>query len=117
MTLYPIVIGTTIIWLAATFLTGSTEEKVIADFYKKIHPGGIGWKKFKQKYPEVVQDTGYGKLFINWFSGVVLIYSVLYSTGKIIFGDYLVGFIGLSIGLISAIIIYFNIKNDTLTND
>jgi SSS family solute:Na+ symporter len=117
LTLYPIVIGTTIVWLSATFLSGQTEEKVISDFYKKIHPGGIGWKKFKKKYPEVIQDSGYGKLFINWFAGVVLIYSVLYSSGRIIFGDYLVGFIGLAIGLVSAAVIYFNIKNDTLTND
>lgn len=117
ITLYPIVIGTTIVWLTATFVTRSTEEKVISDFYKKVHSGGVGWKKFKQKYPEVIQDTGYGKLFINWISGAVLIYSVLYSSGRIIFGDYFIGFIGLAIGLIAAIIIYFNIKNDTLTND
>jgi Na+(H+)/acetate symporter ActP len=117
ITLYPIVIGTTIVWLAVTFLTKSTDENVISDFYRKVHPGGIGWRKFKLKYPDVVQDTGYMKLFINWFAGVVLIYSTLYASGRIIFGDYLIGFIGLAVGIASAVVIYINIKNENLIND
>jgi len=36
ITLYPIVIGTTVVWLAATFLTSPTDNKVISDFYKKL---------------------------------------------------------------------------------
>jgi hypothetical protein len=117
ITLYPIVIGTTIVWLGATFLTKPTDDNVISDFYKKVHPGGIGWKKFKSIYPDIVQDSGYAKLFVNWFSGVVLVYSILYASGRIIFGDYLIGFIGVMIGLISALVIYLNIKNDNLIND
>jgi Na+/proline symporter len=117
ITLYPIVLGTTIVWLAATFLTRTTDEKVLADFYKKVHPGGIGWKKFSGKYPDVVQDTGYSKLFVNWFAGVILIYSFLYASGRIIFGDYLIGIIGLIIGFISGFVIYMNIKSDSLIND
>ena len=36
---------TTLSWILITYLTPSEDKKVLRDFYKKIQPGGIGWKK------------------------------------------------------------------------
>ena len=44
MTLYPIVLGTTIVWLLVTFLTRPTRKDTLLYFYKRIHPGGLGWR-------------------------------------------------------------------------
>lgn len=106
ITLYPTVLGTTIVWLVVTFVTKPTEEKKLEAFYRKIHPGGIGWKSFAVKYPDVKQDTGYGYLFMQWFFGVLMIYTVLYGVGQIIFKEYASGFIGLAVGAVSAWIVY-----------
>lgn len=114
ITLYPTVIGTTIIWLVTAYVTKPTEEKKLYEFYKKIHPGGWGWKKFSAKYPEIKSDSGYPRLFVNWICGVVLVYSMLYAVGRIIFKDYLVGFIAVAIGVISLIVIYLNIKRHSV---
>jgi Na+/proline symporter len=110
ITLYPTVIGTTIIWLVVTFITKPANDETLDSFYKKIHPGGVGWKKFQEKFPEIKSDSGYGRLFINWLLGVILVYSSLYATGRIIFKDYSVGFAALFLAVLSAIFIYFNIK-------
>ncbi len=110
ITLYPTVIGTTIIWLTVTFLTKPTEEKHLYKFYEKIHPGGIGWKKYRIKYPAIISDSGYKILFVNWFLGVVLVYSFLYATGQIIFKDYLNGSIALTVSAVSVFFIYKNLK-------
>lgn len=110
ITLYPTVIGTTIVWLIVTFMTPHTNEDRILEFYKRIHPGGIGWKKYRDNYPEVKSDSGYGRLFVNWLLGVVLVYSTLYATGRIIFKDYVLGAVAMIVAVISAGLIYYNIR-------
>lgn len=110
MTLYPTVIGTTIVWLVVTFITAPADDKTLKDFYHKIHPGGPGWNKLAVAYPDVKQDSGYGKLFLNWVLGVVLVYTSLYTFGRFIFRDYTQGFIGAIVAIIAGYVIYVNIK-------
>lgn len=117
LTLYPTVLGTTIVWIIVTYLTKPTDEKTLLKFYDKIHVGGIGWRKFKEK-SNVTVDKGYPKMFINWFFGVLLVYSTLFAFGEILFADYLRGFIFLFLAAISIIVISINIKSmtDGITN-
>ena len=110
MTLYPIVIGTSVIWLIVTFITKPVEEKKLVEFYRRTHPGGKGWKHIQKLVPEVFEKTGFGRQFINWLMGIVLVYSFLFGIGKIIFADYLTGVLLLLIGLVAAFIIYFNLN-------
>lgn len=111
ITLYPIVIGTTIVWLVVTFLTKPTDEKVLEKFYRQTHPGGIGWRALGAKHPEIVSDTGFGRLFLDWLAGVVLVYAALFGIGKLLFTEYLAAFIYLLIGAIAALIIYFDLRS------
>ena len=108
LSLIIIVIWSSIVWLIVTFLTKPTEEAKLADFYTKVHPGGIGWKKISSKLPNVKSDTGFGLLFLNWFLGSVLVMLSLFGFGKIIFQEYLMGTIFLIIALISGVLIYKN---------
>lgn len=108
--LYIIVPGTTFIWITVTFLTKPTSDEALISFYKKIHPGGIMWKKISSKLPEVDSDSGFFRLFINWLFGVILVYSFLFGTGKLIFGEYKASFIYLAISFVSIIIIYKNLS-------
>jgi len=110
MTLYPIVFGTTIIWLIITFLTKPVEEKKLVEFYRRTYPGGRGWKHIKKFVPGISENISFGKLFVNWFMGIVLVYSFLFGIGKIIFADYMIGTLLLFVGFISAAVIYFNLN-------
>ena len=110
LTLYPIVIGTSVVWLIVTFITKPVEEKKLVEFYRRTHPGGKGWKHIQKLVPEVFEKTGFGRQFINWLMGIVLVYSFLFGIGKIIFADYLTGVLLLLIGLVAAFIIYFNLN-------
>ena len=110
ITLYPIVIGTTIVWLLVTYLTKPEDENVLLKFYKKVHPGGIGWKKIQQQLPETSMDNDFTGLFIDWLAGVVMLYSFLFSIGSFLFLDYLEGVIYLVVCVSSAMLIYFHIK-------
>jgi SSS family solute:Na+ symporter len=110
ITLYPVVAGTTIVWLIATFITKPVREDVLLHFYERVHPGGIGWKSIAEKLPHVTGDTGFGKLFVCWISGVVLVYSALFGIGNILLGSYDNGLLFIVAAAISVWIIYKNLK-------
>ena len=111
MTLYPIVIGTTIVWIFVTFITKPVEEEKLVEFYKRTRPGGRGWKRIESKMKNIkVENNGFGRLFVNWLLGVILIYSFLFGVGKIIFSEYITGTIFLIVGILCGIIINHNMK-------
>jgi len=88
ITLYPLVIGSTLIWLAATFLTKPTNESTLRAFYTRVHPGGIGWKPIAAMLPEVKSDSGHWRMFFSWLCGVALVYASLFGIGELIFGNF-----------------------------
>jgi Na+/proline symporter len=108
--LFIIVPATTIVWISVTLLTKPTDENVLRSFYKKIHPGGVMWKKISSQMPEIESDSGFFKLFINWLIGVILVYSILFGTGKLLLGDYPGFLVYLLIAVVSIIILYINIS-------
>jgi len=108
--LFYIVGVTTAVWLVVTFATKPTEEGTLKDFYRRVHPGGIGWRKVAQMLPEVKGDSGYGGLFLNWVAGIILIYFMLFGVGKLILGEYGQGAVFLIVGLLAAGVIYRNLS-------
>lgn len=100
----------TIVWLAVTFLTKPTDEEKLLSFYKKIHPGGRGWRYISSKTSGIESDKGYLQLFINWISGCVMVMFFLFGIGKLIFAEYLTGSIFIIIAVFASGIIYYNMS-------
>jgi solute:Na+ symporter, SSS family len=111
-TLFYLVSVTTVVWLVVTFLTKPTDDKVLESFYRKIHPGGVLWKKIAVKHPDIKSDTGFLAMFANWFAGVILVYSMLFGIGSLIFGDYLYALFYLAAAVAGMIVIYYNFTGD-----
>jgi solute:Na+ symporter, SSS family len=110
ITLYPIVLGTTIIWLAATFLTAPTKKETLLNFYRKVHPGGIGWKQIAAELPDVKGDSGFGHLFLDWIAGVLAVYAFLFGLGKLLFAQWGAAIIFLFIAAVAAWFIYYDLQ-------
>ena len=111
--LFYLVIGTTIIWLVVTFITKPTDENVLVEFYRRVYPGGKLWKKISDKVPELkVNQIGFGKMFLNWFMGIVLVYSSLFGIGSLILGDYSKSLLYIFLTLVSLMVILINLKAD-----
>ncbi len=104
-TLFIIVPITTIAWLVTVFITKPVSNEKLSEFYKRVHPGGIGWKTFSIKHPEVIADRGYAVLFIDWVLGIILVYMFLFGIGKVILGAYLAGVIYIILGIAAGWII------------
>jgi len=101
-----IVAGSTVIWLAATFLTRPTPEEVLLAFYRRVHPGGLLWKPIADKLPEVKSDTGYWALFVDWLAGSACVLLCLFGLGKLIFGRTRLGLLLLAGAVGLGVLIY-----------
>ncbi|MDZ7314740.1 MAG: Na+:solute symporter [candidate division KSB1 bacterium] len=114
ITLYPVVLGTTIVWLVVTFLTRPTDKDKLHEFYRRVHPGGWGWRKIAAELPDVKSDSGYGRLFIDWLAGVIMVYSALFGIGKLIFAEWLAAVGYLAPGAVGALIIQRDLSKRSL---
>ncbi len=90
---YPfVVIVTTAIWLAATYLTQPESTEVLRSFYKKIQPGGPGWAKVvseaKADGENIAKDEKWSvpQGITAMLLGCVLIYTIMFATGYWIYG-------------------------------
>lgn len=94
---YPLVVlVTTFIWLFATFVTKPESNNVLRDFYKKIQPGGPGWKRVVDQAEmdnvKIVSNSDQ-----NWsvpsgikamLLGCITIYSIMFATGYWIYSEF-----------------------------
>jgi len=110
-TLLIIVPCTTIVWIVVTFITKPTDEDRLKSFYRKIHPGGKLWAHISIKIPDVKGDGNFVRMFINWIFGVVLVYSLLFGIGNLIFGMYIEFLISLLLAAVSVWMIYKNLSS------
>ncbi len=110
ITLYPTVLGTTVVWIVVTLLTRPVEQDTLHTFFRKTHPGGMGWRAVSRALPDVQGDTGFGRLFLDWLCGVIVVYSALFGIGKIIFAEFLSGILILLLGTAAGAFIYVDLQ-------
>lgn len=78
---------TTMGWLIVTLLTPPTEAETLKAFYKRIKPGGPGWKKVRK---DMSAEDGAGASALPYqilamLIGCIMVYSLLFSTGNFLY--------------------------------
>ena len=94
---------TTVTWVLATFLTKPEPDATLDAFYRRVRPGGPGWRR-------VAERLGYGRESIpggalawtNWIAGIIAVYSTLFGLGKLVFGQ-----LGMGLGLLAVAVVAF----------
>ena len=83
------VAASTVVWLAVTFLTGPESDETLDSFYRRVRPGGPGWRSVALRLGFGREPMDGGALnWTNWIAGVVSVYATLFGVGRLIFGDY-----------------------------
>ena len=100
----------TAVWILVTYLTKPTDEKTLTSFYRRIHPGGIGWTRIAKQNPDIVGDSGYKYLWYSWFGGCITILSILFATGKVLLGEYIYAIVLFVIALLGIRIIIVSLR-------
>lgn len=86
---YPfVVLVTTLVWVAVTYLTPPEDDKTLKNFVQKLELGGLGWTSFSSTNA-VKWSVPQGVLAM--VLGCVFVYSILFATGLFIYGEFLWG--------------------------
>ncbi len=102
---------TTVSWIAVTLLTRPTDTKTLANFYNAITPYGNGWKNFKSVAAKanISLKKSHDVFTIDLASmllGIVFVYTSLFATGYVIYGNVMGATILIGIAVISAFLIF-----------
>jgi hypothetical protein len=97
---------TTVVWLAVTMLTAPEPEAVLVSFYKRTRPSAAGWGPIAKLAPEVKPSGGGLANLVDWAAGCILIYGVLFGTGKLLLHETVAGLGLLALGGAGMVVIY-----------
>jgi len=111
--LYTVPISLTI-WLTVTMLTKPVDENKLIEFYRRVHPGGPGWKRIADKISE---DFSAGSLFtsrnmLGAIFGIIAVFGALLGIGSFVIGKTVLGFALIGIMLVSIFIVVMNLSNE-----
>jgi SSS family solute:Na+ symporter len=104
---------TTVVWLAVTFLTAPESEETLDGFYRRVRPGGAGWR-------QVAQRLGYGDdripggalSWINWVAGLTAVYAAVFAVGAVVTGTPMRGLVYGGIAIAAFLLIQRNLRAD-----
>ena len=103
---------TTISWLTITMITPPSSMDVLQNFYKKIQPGGPGWKKIvKESEDSGVIISGKKEKWdvpsgiLCMVFGSISVYSVLFGVGYILYSKTTLGLVFVIISVISVLLL------------
>lgn len=108
--LFAVVAITTVIWLGVTFVTRPTSEATLTHYFRRVRPGGPGWKPIAVNNPDVQPDSGLGVLALQWVVGVTLVYSTLFGFGNVILGDTLPGLMLIGVAVAAGAFLWWDIE-------
>jgi len=97
---------TTVVWLAVTFLTRPESEQTLLAFYRRTRPSRAGWGPVAALAPDVRPSADGLANLVDWVAGCVLVYGVLFGSGKLLLHETLPGVVLLGVAAIAGGIIY-----------
>ena len=101
---------TTVVWLATTFATKPESQATLLAFYRRTRPSAGGWGPIAKLAPDVNPSRDLAHNLFDWICGCILIYGVLFGTGKLLLKEYALGAILLAVGLIAGAVIYVHLN-------
>ena len=93
---FPIVVLiTSIVWVTVTFLTKPETDETLRKFYKKTTPGGPGWARILNTFPDTsfIEKENKKKWtvpsgILAMILGCFMVYGAMFATGNFLYGNY-----------------------------
>ena len=103
---------TTISWLIVTLITPPSSMETLQNFYKKIQPGGPGWKKvIEESEAKGINISGKKEKWdvpsgiLCMLFGSISVYSILFGIGYLLYSKTTTGIIFMLISVVSVIVL------------
>ena len=78
---------TTITWLTTTMLTSPEKEPVLRRFYLRVRPAGPGWAPLARATGVHGAKGEIARNLCFWVLGVIFVYSIMFTTGALLFAQ------------------------------
>jgi len=78
-------LSTTVVWLVVTMLTEPEPRTTLDAFYRKVLPAGPGWGVIARESGIAPIPGELSRNALAWAAGVVMVYSIMFATGAVIF--------------------------------
>jgi len=101
---------TTVVWLAATFITRPESEATLVGFYRRVHPTVHGWKPIARLAPELSEVRDVAANAFDWLMGVILVYGCLFGIGKLVFEQWAQGIVLLLAAGLAGYLIFWDLS-------
>ncbi len=99
---------TTVVWIAATFLTDPEPDSKLLEFYRRVRPAAAGWRRIASLAPEITpRPEGWYNL-MDWLLGCLMVYLALFGIGKLLLGAPGLGLAFLAVSAIAGYAIYWD---------
>jgi len=101
---------TTAVWLAVTFLTKPESKETLVAFYRRTHPSAAGWRPIAKLAPDVKPSRDGLSNLMDWIAGCILIYGILFGTGKLLLKDFATGSVLILAAVAAGAVIYWDLS-------
>ncbi len=107
------VLVTTVVWLGVTFATGPESDETLDRFYRRVRPGGAGWRPVSRRLGFGDDRIPGGILsWVNWLAGLAAVYCAVVSVGDLLVGSQLRGVIYGIVAVAAFLLIQRNLRAD-----
>jgi SSS family solute:Na+ symporter len=108
---------TTVVWLTVTFLTPPESGETLERFYRKVRPGGIGWRRISTKLGFGRDQIPGGALsWVNWVAGLVAVYCAVFAVGALLTADRATGLTYSAVAIAAFALIQRNLRAETYSH-
>ena len=77
---------TTVVWVAATYLTAPTDRATLVSFYRLVRPPGAGWKPVRADAGVGPSPDSIAQSLLGWVLGCLVVYAALFGSGSYLYG-------------------------------
>jgi Na+/proline symporter len=103
-----------LIWVTVTMLTRPVDENKLIEFYKRVQPGGPGWKRISNQLPA---NFSAGSLFtrkniVGALFAITAVLSTLLGIGHLILGHWLIAVLLIGLTIFSIVVILKGLSNE-----
>jgi len=103
----------TAVWLGVTLLTRPESDDVLERFYRRVRPGGPGWRRISRQLGYGDDRIPGGALsWVNWLAGVTAVYSAVFGVGEFLTGSTRRGWLYCAVAVGAFLLIQRNLRAD-----
>ena len=97
------VLISTVCWVSVTYLTTPTDEATLVSFFQRVRPAGPGWKHIQAIAGVGPSPDSMTVALGGWVLGCVFVYSALFGTGSMLYGNHSIGFVWIGVFVASGL--------------